>query len=144
MFILFLGVLFAWPKFSGPNKEVVSKWSILGVECLDNGHANLAQHIHPNLKISIDGIPKEIPANIGILANCMAEIHTHDTTGKIHIETREAGKQFTLKTFFSVWGESIEKDGYGIEMSVDGLKSGELDNLILRDDQQIILEYTKK
>ncbi len=142
--IVALGALFIWPKINDPNKEIVTKWSTLDVECLQNGHVNLAQHIHSNLTISVDGAKTEIPADIGILKNCMAEVHIHDNTGKIHIETAEAGKQFMLKTFFDVWGEKLNKDGYSLKMSVNNIPNEEGGDLILADNQQILLEYTKQ
>ncbi len=142
--IIILGVLFIWPKINDPNKEMIKKWSASNVECLQNEHANLAQHIHSDLTISVDGTKMEIPANVGILKNCMAEIHIHDNTGKIHIETAEIGKQFMLKTFFDIWGEKLNKDGYNLKMIVNNIPNEEWGDLILADNQQIILEYKKQ
>lgn len=142
--IIVLGALFAWPQINNPDKDKIARWEGLGVECLTNGHNNPAQHIHPQLQIIVNGQKQIIPKDIGIVKSCMAEIHTHDDAGEIHIESIYAGKQFSLQQFMDVWGESLEKDGYDLEMIVDGLPSVELGNLILLDKQQIILDYTKK
>jgi hypothetical protein len=43
-------------------------------------------HIHPVLKIVVDGKETPIPANIGLSAGCEKVLHTHDRTGTIHVE----------------------------------------------------------
>ncbi|MEK6951412.1 MAG: hypothetical protein AABX29_00185 [Nanoarchaeota archaeon] len=140
--ILILGVLFAWPRFTNPNRETIKKWNELSIECL-NGHQNVSSHIHSHLTITIDGTNQTIPNEIGIVRDCMAEVHTHDALGTIHIESVSAGKQFRLQDFFLVWGESIEKPDYKLEMTADGLLNDQLGNLIMTDKQQIILKYSK-
>ena len=60
-------------------------------------------HSHPNITIIIGGVIHPIPANLGIQASCLKPIHTHDTTGTIHIEPDE-NRTFTLNDFFLVWG----------------------------------------
>ena len=98
-------------------------------------------HIHPDLSISIDGVAQEIPANIGVSVACMRPLHTHDSTGKIHVEfPRE--HDFRLRDFFTLWGESFNKEGYSVTMTVNGEASAEYENLILRDGDQIKLDYT--
>ena len=140
--IVLLG-LFIWPKLNNPDNEKISKWDDLDIECLTNGHSNPAQHIHPNLEILIGGQKQIIPTDIGITKSCMAEVHTHDDSGKIHIESNRASKQFILDQFFALWGEKIEKDGYNLEMTVDNQPNSESGNLILRDNQKILLKYEK-
>lgn len=142
--IVILAGLFAWPKINNPDKETIARWEGYGVECLTGGHVNPAQHIHPHLEIYIDGQRQTIPADIGVVKSCMAEMHTHDDTGKIHIESAYAGKEFSLRQFFDVWKEKIEKGGYDLEMTVDDTPSVEFGNLPLKDNQKIVLKYTKK
>ncbi len=145
--VIILIILFAWPRLSNSNKEErekIARWESIGVECLTNGHNNPAQHIHPQLQILVDGQKRIIPKDIGVVKSCMAEVHTHDDTGEIHIESIYAGKQFTLQQFMDVWEENLETEGYTLEMIVDGLPSTELGNLILTDKQQVILNYTKQ
>ncbi len=43
-------------------------------------------HWHTQLSITSGGNPVTIPANIGITATCLEVLHTHDTSGLIHIE----------------------------------------------------------
>ena len=139
-----LYVLFMWPSWSDPNRDLYKAWADFGVDCLPNGHANLSQHIHQKLTIVVDGQSVELPANIGIARNCLAEVHTHDSTGTIHVESVLAVKNFSLGQFFQVWGQPFEREGYNLEMTMSGAKSRELDKLVLKDGQVIELKYSKK
>lgn len=64
-------------------------------------------HIHDYLRITIEGQDVVIPANVGILPahNCTEAMHTHDSSGIIHIElaASDANNNFTLGQFFKVW-----------------------------------------
>ena len=72
-----------------------------GVNCL----VNETYHIHTQLTIIRDGELLAIPPNIG-LQGCAYELHTHDRSGVLHVETNMA-KRFTLGQFFSVWGQPL-------------------------------------
>ncbi|WP_232316428.1 hypothetical protein [Candidatus Burkholderia verschuerenii] len=63
-------------------------------------------HVHPHLAIIKDGQWLALPAQIGILSSCNYEMHTHDSTGIIHVET-PAYKQYTLGMFFDIWGQPL-------------------------------------
>ncbi len=99
-------------------------------------------HIHPDLSISIDGAAQEIPANIGVSVACMRPVHTHDSTGIIHVEFPRK-HDFTLRDFFTVWDEPFNKEGYSVTMTVNDEASSEYENLILRDGDRIKLDYQK-
>ena len=75
-----------------------------GIDCSDSE----AYHIHAHLSIIREGLVQAVPANIGILAKCIYEIHTHDKTGEIHLEAPIA-KRFTLGNFFAVWGQPLSR-----------------------------------
>jgi hypothetical protein len=64
-----------------------------------------AYHVHAALRVYVDGKQVPVPANIGIEpeAGSMASLHTHDTSGVIHIESSEK-YPFTLGQFFTIWG----------------------------------------
>ena len=145
--IIFLAViigLFAWGKLASPSRPKIAAWRSAGVECLTNGHQNLSQHIHVQLHIIVDGEEESVPSNIGMLPDCLAEIHVHDGEANvIHIETTEPSKQFTLKDFFAVWGEPLEKVEYQKMLFVNSATSTEDGNLVLKDKQVIELKYTK-
>ena len=69
------------------------------------GEEGNAVHIHAHLDIIINGAPVQIPANIGIdeVRQRISPLHSHDTTGVIHIESPTAPATFTLGQFFTEW-----------------------------------------
>jgi hypothetical protein len=70
--------------------------------------ANMSElyHVHAHVAIIKDGQWVALPANVGILSSCNYEMHTHDHTGIIHIETPNV-KTFTLGQFFDIWGQPL-------------------------------------
>ena len=75
-----------------------------GVYCSAN--EQLSYHIHAYLKIYIDGATVPLSQGIGIAPgttpSCLYWMHTHDTTGVIHIESPTT-RVYTLKQFFDIW-----------------------------------------
>jgi hypothetical protein len=71
-------------------------------------------HIHEHLDIYINGQYVLVPADIGIdpAGNFISPIHTHDTTGIIHIESPTV-QNFTLGQFFNVWGIALNNNCIG-------------------------------
>ena len=80
--------------------------------CLPQEYLSL--HVHPYLRIIIEGQPIQIPAAIGIrdprfdqgiavAGSCFEPLHTHDSSGIIHIEAPDPNAQYTLGDFFAVW-----------------------------------------
>ena len=120
----------------------------LGEECL-NTH-DVAMHFHPNLIIIIDGEQIVIPTDTGIdtetCPGAMHMTHTHDDTGKIHVEGHQV-VDVPLEVFFDVWGVHFDETGIfdyrggNITMTVDGVESDQYQNLLLEDRQEIIITY---
>jgi hypothetical protein len=76
-----------------------------GIPC--EGAEQLIYHVHAHLTIVANGQPVVVPANIGIVdSQCIYWLHTHDTSGVIHIEA-PAARQFTLGTFFDIWRQQL-------------------------------------
>ncbi len=109
-------------------------------------------HIHPHLEIIINGVGQEIPADTGITYACMHPIHTHDTSGTLHIES-PVQRDFTLGDFFAVWEKPFSKDevlGYkadsshNISVSVNGKVVDTYESTVLYDKDQIIISYESK
>jgi hypothetical protein len=140
VFVVFLVGLIVWQKYNNGSGEQGAHVASTVPFVLPN--APLVQHIHPELTIVVDGEKETIPANIGLGAQHRV-LHTHDTDGVIHVEAQDT-RAYTLGDFFSVWGKTIERDGYSVELAVDGAPSEDFDNLVLKDKQQIVLTYTKK
>lgn len=152
LLVLVVWGLSAWQKSSvkkadqDKNAYVALEGDVAAKQCVT--HAGLGQHIHPELTIIINGKEVEIPANIGITADCMMSLHTHETDGVIHIETPII-RDFTLGNFFAVWGEPLDsthvldftatKAGQ-IKMTVNGQDVDTFENTILRDKDKIVIE----
>ncbi|HXU95668.1 MAG TPA: C2H2-type zinc finger protein [Candidatus Nitrosotalea sp.] len=76
-------------------------------------------HIHAHLDVIVDGKPVTVPAGIGIKPNeCLYWIHTHDTSGIIHIEAPKE-TAFTLGQFIQVW------DNTGISPKFEEMINGD-------------------
>ncbi len=129
-----LGILFYIPRI---GKKTVAT----DVPCLIP-NMPLLQHIHPILKIVVDGAQEAVPANIG-LVSCERALHTHDESGTLHIEAQDK-RGYTLGDFFGVWGKTIKRSGYAVTMTIDNAPNTELEKLLLKDKQEIVLTYTKK
>jgi len=80
-------------------------------------------HVHSHLSIFLNGQQLAIPAAIGIpnptfstrdiwpdgfviFGDCHYFLHTHDTSGRLHVEAPQAGT-FTLGQIFQVWGQPL-------------------------------------
>lgn len=115
------------------------------------GHTNLKLHIHIDLRILIDGNEEFIPANIGILSGVMRPIHTHDASGEIHIEG-PCARDFTLGDFFKIWGREFNSqcvfdkctDAGSLKITVNGKDNNEFENYIMRDRDNILIEFEPK
>jgi hypothetical protein len=83
------------------------------------GSEGTVEHIHIHLDIDVNGKKVTVPADIGIdeQAEKISPLHTHDTTGIVHIESPTKAT-FTLGQFFTEWQVSMSADHLG------GLKAG--------------------
>jgi hypothetical protein len=112
---------------------------------------NSSVHFHPLLKVYANGKQIPVPANIGIDptqdAMQMAGLHTHDTTGTIHVEG-VAGPR--LGQFFRIWGVPLSARQLGpypargndvVRMWVDGKPSTAFGQLKLGHGQHIVVSF---
>lgn len=140
--LIIVGILFVSKSDSSCQTDSVTEMNI-------GEHKNLALHIHPNLKIIIDGKEQIIPANIGIGSNLMRPLHTHDSSGKIHIEAL-CQREFKLREFFEIWDKEFSNDcifdycvdNGSLKMYVNGKENLEFENYFMQDKDQIHIEYT--
>ncbi len=86
-----------------------------GVAC--NSSEQLNYHVHAHLSLYINGSPVSLPQNIGIASDgsCYYWLHTHDTTGVIHIEAPNK-QTFSLGTFFQLWSQRFPEIQYPTEL----------------------------
>ncbi len=74
----------------------------------------------------------------------MAPLHTHDTSGIIHVESNTV-RPYTLGEFLSIWG-GLDTNGKAVKATMDDAPVSEfLDykNIILRDGEQISLDVER-
>jgi hypothetical protein len=66
----------------------------------------------------VNGQLVAVPGPLGILpatataAGCTYQLHTHDFSGRLHIETPTA-VNYTLGNFFHIWGQPLAEDNIG-------------------------------
>lgn len=77
------------------------------------------RHEHAHLTMVVRGQLRVVPAFIGITATSIRWLHTHDTSGSIHIEAGD-NRQFALGDFFSVWGKPLAKTALADDRASDG------------------------
>ena len=68
----------------------------------------LEVHYHAHLDVIVRNTKITVPAGIGIdtQRQAITALHTHDTTGIVHIES-EKDIPFTLGQFFTEWGQPL-------------------------------------
>jgi hypothetical protein len=117
------------------------------VQC--NVNEQLAFHIHAHLSIYIDGQSVALPAQIGITNTCYYWLHTHDTSGIIHMES-PIQTIFTLGTFLQLWRHQFSQLQYQNQLSstegwkvyIDGKPyTGDFNKIELKAHELITLAY---
>jgi len=109
-------------------------------------------HIHQHLDIFVNGKHEIVPQGIGIYdGQFLTELHTHDTTGVMHVES-PTKREFSLGEFFAVWGVRLTQTCIGgyckpktsWRMYLDGAPySGDPALLILQRHQEIAIVIGK-
>jgi hypothetical protein len=122
-----------------------------GIKC-DAGE-QLAYHVHAHLFILLDGKPQTVSSQIGIpgaplLPKCIYWLHTHDSSGIIHIES-PTHLTYTLGQFFDIWGQPLNRidvathpvPSAGLTVFVDGVQyDGDPRDIELKAHTQVVLE----
>ena len=103
------------PPWSAPT-DAAAAMRAAGLPMLSR--EGTVEHIHARLDVRVNGQSVEVPAMIGIARRRISPVHTHDSTGVIHIES-PVKQTFTLGEFFTEWDVSLSADGIG------GLRSGD-------------------
>lgn len=117
-----------WPA---PTSNVVSYITKAGLPSYPG--EKLAYHLHSHLDVFVDGAAQPVAANLGIDydAGAISPLHTHDTTGLVHIESDKAAL-FHLGQLFIEWNVRLDQSCVGsyctpeksISAYVDGKKYG--------------------
>jgi hypothetical protein len=112
-----------------------------------------AYHVHAALRVYVDGKQVPVPANVGIEpeAGSMASLHTHDTSGVIHIEASEK-YPFTLGQFFTIWGVKftstqlgsyVAHAGNGLTVYASGKPVSNPAGYVMNPHDDIVVGYGK-
>lgn len=113
-----------------------------------------AEHIHTHLSVSVDGKAVTVPAEVGIdeSAQLISPLHTHDTSGIVHVESPVL-KTFTLGEFFTEWDVALSSnrlgsyatgDGYSVTTFVNGKKaSGDPADIKLAEHEDVDIVIAK-
>jgi hypothetical protein len=111
------GMSTALPPWPPETANLAARLQAIGLPILSAEGTVL--HIHQHIDIYVDGLPVTVPADIGINVDqqYLSPIHTHDTTGIIHVES-PTQRDFTLGELFDVWG--VRFDAHCIGGACDG------------------------
>lgn len=110
-----------------PESDIISKNSL---------------HWHPELAIYVKGEKQEIPTGIGLGA-VHQPIHTHDSTGVIHLEFPGLVRKndITLGQFFKNWGKDMRSFDTNMKVTVNGKENTEYENYLMQDQDKIEIRY---
>ncbi len=120
----------------------------------------MLMHNHVSLNVTIDGKPMIVPSSIGIIQTGifadsslfadhsldkygmegMSPLHTHDSSGLIHIESNTVRNYF-LGQFLDIW-KGLNIDGKNVIGSVDSKPVSDFRNIPLSDKAKIVLDIT--
>jgi hypothetical protein len=113
----------------------------------------LALHIHEHLTLLINGKSRVVPALVGFRGPAgFLPIHTHDTSGIIHVEST-LKRTFTLGDFFAIWGKPFSSQQilgsrvdatHTIVMTVNGRVRKNFDSWILHSHDDIVISYQRR
>lgn len=116
-----------------------------------------AEHFHAHLDVVVHGKPVTVPGGIGVTVgpdgkpDGISSLHTHDTSGIIHIEAPTAGQRYTLGQILQEWGMLGGTGCIGPECSSDAgkwtvyvngqVKTWGLTEVVLAAHDEIALVY---
>ncbi|MES1247057.1 MAG: hypothetical protein ABUS54_05215 [Actinomycetota bacterium] len=134
----------AAPRWPNHSSTLGNRVDALGLHALPSEGA--AEHIHAHLDVYVDGQRVTVPALVGIDVpdQFITELHTHDTTGIIHIESPDV-RPFTLGQFFGEWNEPLSAKRLGsvsgaVHWWVNGkARTGDPAKLVLKAHAEIAL-----
>ena len=115
-----------------------------------------AEHYHAHLDVLVNGKAIAVPGGIGFSVgsdgqpNGISALHTHDTSGVVHIEAPTAGEKYTLGQVLKEWGVLDGTDASGAAHGgtggwtayVNGAKQdGPVGDVVLKSHDEVVLSY---
>ena len=128
--VILVGLLLSWQSIFPPQNASASIVARTGL------------HWHPQIEMYVRGEKYEIPANMG-LAGVHKPIHTHEDLPLIHLEFSGLVEEqdIMLGEFFKNWGRDMRSFGENVRMTVNGVENTDLERYIMRDGDQIRIDY---
>lgn len=120
-----------WPVESA---HLANRMQAIGLPLLSA--EGTALHIHAHLDIYIHGKQQTVPAEIGVISSGISPVHTHDTSGIIHVESPDANAVYTLGQFFDIWGVRLTDD------SIGGYKADATNKFVVYDNGTAVAKPT--
>jgi hypothetical protein len=136
--------LTTWPLPADPSAAAQKA----GLQML--GEEELAVHYHSHLDIVAGGKRVVVPQYVGIdvAQQKISALHTHDTSGIVHIESAK-DVPFTLGQFFTEWGQPLSTTAVGPVTAGSGEKvivyrngspvAGDPAKLVLKNHDEIFI-----
>jgi len=136
------------PPWNNSSAVLADRLQLLGLSAL--GAEGSVIHIHQHLDIYVNGKKVQLPALVGIdtSAGFLTELHTHDTSGILHVESA-TNREYVLGQFFGEWGVKLTSKCLGtycgnLKWWVNGKRmTGNPAQLILKAHQEIVLAAGK-
>jgi hypothetical protein len=136
------------PPWNNSSAVLGDRLQLLGLSAL--GQEGTVIHIHQHLDIYVNGKKVHVPALVGIDASAgfLTELHTHDTSGVLHVESATK-RSYILGQFFGEWGVKLTSNCLGtycgnLKWWVDGNRMfGNPAELILKAHQEIVIATGK-
>jgi len=136
------------PPWNNSSAVLPDRLQLLGLTPLSAEGSVI--HIHQHLDIYANGKKVQVPALVGIdtTAGFLTELHTHDTSGILHVESASK-RDYVLGQFFGEWGVKLTSNCLGtycgsLKWWVDGKRMvGNPAQLILKAHQEIVIAAGK-
>jgi len=138
------------PPWPPELTELRQRLRMIGLPASPSMSANL--HHHDLLQIFVHGKSVEVPRSVGInpTAGFLTSLHTHDSSGIIHVES-PTFRDFNLGEFFDVWGVKLTSTCIGglcnngqnqLKAFIDGKPfTGDPRSIPLTQHEDIVLTY---
>jgi hypothetical protein len=122
---------------------------------------DIIMHTHSSLNVTVNGKSLVVPNGVGInstlwndhsldkfgterkattfgmISPAMSPLHTHDSSGVIHVESTEY-RNYTLGDFLNIWGLPLE--GKEISLIINGNSTENYTNHILNDMEKMVMK----
>ena len=137
------------PPWNSSSAVLQNRLQLLGLTAL--GQEGTVIHIHQHLDVYVNGKHVSVPALVGIdtTNGFLTELHTHDTTGVLHVESA-SNRSYVLGQFFGEWGVKLTPNCLGsycghLHWWVDGKPMhGNPAQLVLARHQEIAIAVGKR